>query len=180
MRKRPAQLLLAALAALLLLTLPGCRRALPPSPSQGYRVVRVLDGDTIEVLKEGRAARVRLYGIDAPERGQDFGAAARRFTGDLCFGQNVLLREYGTDRYGRILADVILPDGRVLNRELVRAGLAWWYREYAPEARELEVLEREAQTARRGLWADPHATPPWEFRRRRASATQAPLRRDGR
>lgn len=161
----------AALIALFA-ALSGCRRALPP-PAQGYRVVRVLDGDTIEVLKEGRAVRVRLYGIDTPERGQAFGNVARRFTGDMCFGQNVMLRERGTDRYGRILADVILPDGRVLNRELVRVGLAWWYREYAPEARDLEALEREARAARRGLWADPHAIPPWEFRRERRSASTA-------
>ncbi len=173
-RRRPV-----LLAALLLAALAGCRRALPP-PSQVYRVVRVLDGDTIEVLKEGRAARVRLYGIDAPERGQPFGSAARRFTADLCFGQHVLLREHGRDRYGRILADVVLPDGRVLNEELVRAGLAWWYREYAPEARLLEALEREARAARLGLWADPRPVPPWEFRRARGGSMSAPLRRDGR
>lgn len=179
MKLRPGPRLAAAFSAILLVVLAGCRRALPP-PSQGYRVVRVLDGDTIEVLKEGRPVRVRLYGIDTPERGQAFGSVARRFTADLCFGQNVLLREHGTDRYGRILADVILPDGRVLNQELVRAGLAWWYREYAPEARELEALEREARVARRGLWADPYAVPPWEFRRERRSATGAPVRRGGR
>ncbi|MCS7315255.1 MAG: thermonuclease family protein [Bryobacterales bacterium] len=179
MRPRLPRRRTTVLAALLLLVLAGCRRGLPP-PSQGYRVVRVLDGDTIEVLKDGRPARVRLYGIDTPERGQPFGNAARRFTGEQCFGRTVLLREYGADRYGRILAEVILPDGRVLNQELVRAGLAWWYREYAPEARELERLEREARAARRGLWADPRAVPPWEYRRYQGAGTQAPLRRGDR
>ena len=69
------------------------------------------------------------------------------------------------DQYGRLVADVILPDGRNLNRELVRAGLAWWYRRYAPHDAELEALEAEARAARRGLWADPHPVPPWEWRR---------------
>ncbi len=71
---------------------------------------------------------------------------------------------FGLDRYGRTIADVILPDGRVLNRELVRAGFAWWYRRYAPEDETLEQLECEARGARRGLWADAEPVPPWEWR----------------
>ncbi len=61
----------------------------------------------------------------------------------------------------------MLPDGRSLNRELVRAGFAWWYRRYAPADERLEQLERDARGAKRGLWADPHAVPPWEWRRMR-------------
>ncbi|MGC8792228.1 MAG: thermonuclease family protein [Bryobacteraceae bacterium] len=179
MNARALRFLPVALAAWLALALAGCRR-LPQPATPAARVVRILDGDTIEVLKDGRPVRVRLYGIDCPERGQAFGTVARRFTGDLAFSQNVILRTHGTDRYGRLLADVILPDGRVLNQELVRAGLAWWYREYAPEARELAALESEARAARRGLWADPHPIPPWEFRRSHGARSQASLRRDGR
>ena len=59
---------------------------------------------------------------------------------------------------------MILPDGRVLNRELVKAGFAWWYRKYAPGNKALEQLEREAQEAKRGLWAEPEPVPPWEWR----------------
>ena len=70
------------------------------------------------------------------------------------------------DRYGRTVGEVILPDGRVLNHELVRAGLAWWYRRYAPDDKTLEQLERGARGANRGLWADPNPVPPWEWRRR--------------
>jgi endonuclease YncB( thermonuclease family) len=62
---------------------------------------------------------------------------------------------------------VVLPDGRNLNRELVQAGLAWWYRKYAPDDRELEKLEAEARSAKRGLWQDPNPVPPWEFRKKR-------------
>jgi endonuclease YncB( thermonuclease family) len=63
------------------------------------------------------------------------------------------------------LAEVILPDGRNLNHELVKAGLGWWFRKYAPHDEELEQLEKEARAAKRGLWSDPHANLPWEFRK---------------
>jgi nuclease-like protein len=67
------------------------------------------------------------------------------------------------DRYDRLLAEVRLPDGRSLNQELVRAGYAWWFRRY-PADPVLARLEADARVARRGLWADPHPTPPWEYR----------------
>ena len=76
-------------------------------------------------------------------------------------------------RYGRTVAVVILPDGRSLNAELVRAGLAWWYRRYAPDDETLERLEREAREARRGLWGDPEPIPPWEWRRGTRSGAAA-------
>ncbi len=68
------------------------------------------------------------------------------------------------DRFGRTVGEVTLPDGRVLNHELVRAGLAWWYRRYAPEDDTLKQLEAEARQAKRGLWADPNPVSPWEWR----------------
>ncbi len=70
------------------------------------------------------------------------------------------------DRYGRTIGEVSPPDGRVLNRELVKAGFAWWYRRYAPEDVRLEQLENEAREAGRGLWADPNPVPPWAWRKR--------------
>lgn len=126
-------------------------------------VVGIADGDTITVLHEGRQERVRLNGIDAPEKRQAFGQKAKRFTADLAFGQTVTVREFGRDKYGRVIGDVVLPDGRVLNEELVRAGLAWWYCRYSHDAR-LAELEREAREARRGLWVEPNPMAPWDFR----------------
>ena len=73
------------------------------------------------------------------------------------------------DRYGRLMADIVLPDGKSLNQELVRAGLAWWYRRYAPGNRTLARLEDEAREARRGLWADEEPVAPWVWRRRKAA-----------
>ncbi len=71
------------------------------------------------------------------------------------------------DRYGRTVAEVLLPDGRSLNREQVKAGFAWWYRRYAPDDDTLAQLEADAKAAKRGLWADADPVPPWEWRGRR-------------
>src|SRR4051812_3638778 len=86
------------------------------------KVVGVSDGDTLTVLKGRTQVKVRLHGIDAPERGQDFGSRAKHTASDLAFGRTVTVRPRELDRYGRTVADVILPDGRSLNREMVGQG----------------------------------------------------------
>ncbi len=149
-----------AAALLALLLLAACER---PGEFSGA-VGAIADGDTITVLHSGKQEKVRLYGIDCPEKKQAFGARARQFTGELAFRKKVTVLVKDRDRYGRTVGEVVLPDGRVLNRELVRAGLAWWYRQYAARATELGRLQDEARAARRGLWADPKCIPPWEFR----------------
>ena len=131
------------------------------------KVVAVQDGDTLEVMKEGVAVRVRLHGIDCPEKGQAFGQKAKQFTSDLAFGKTVTVREKGRDRNGRTIGEVILEDGQSLNRELVRVGLAWWFRKYAKNDAELEALEKEAREARKSLWEDADPVPPWEWRKGR-------------
>ena len=136
------------------------------TPHFSGKMVAVLDGDTIDVMRDGRAQRIRLHGIDCPEKTQPFGTKAKHFASSLAYGAVVRVEERDTDRYGRTVGVVALPDGRILNQELARAGLAWWYREYAPGDRTLEALEREARENKRGLWSDPHAEPPWEFRRK--------------
>ena len=130
------------------------------------RVVGVIDGDTIEVLHNQRPERIRLSGIDCPEKGQAFGNNAKHATSDLAFGKEVTLQTHGKDKYKRTLADVILPDGMSLNQELVKQGWCWWYRKYAPGDTVLEGLESEAREARKGLWVDPEPVPPWEWRKR--------------
>jgi endonuclease YncB( thermonuclease family) len=135
------------------------------------RVVGVTDGDTIRVLHAGRADVVRVQGVDAPEKRQAYGERARRFVADLVFDRTVTVRATGRDRNGRLLGDVVLPDGRHLSEELIRAGYAWWFRKYSRDLR-LARLEEEARAARRGLWADRTPEAPWEFRGRRAGARQ--------
>lgn len=130
------------------------------------RCVAVTDGDTIKVLRHGREERVRLNGIDCPEKGQPFGTQAKQATSDLVFGKTVTVEVRDVDRYGRLVADVALPSGVRVNEELVRQGMAWWYREYAKDNATLAQLESEARSARRGLWASRDSIAPWEWRKR--------------
>jgi micrococcal nuclease len=141
------------------------------------KVVGISDGDTISVLHEGKAVKVRLHGIDTPEKAQAFGTRAQQFTGELVFQHEVTVVVRDTDRYGRIVGEVRLPDGRSLNQELVRAGMAWWYRQYAPHDTTLAQLEADARVAKRGLWADAHPVPPWEWRKqpREPSRAEGPV-----
>jgi endonuclease YncB( thermonuclease family) len=109
--------------------------------------------------------RIRLYGIDTPERRQPFSAKAAQFTSEAVFEKTVTVQPRGK-HFERLIADVVLPDGKLLNHEIVRAGLAWWYEKYAPYDRDLQRLQEEAREAKRGFWSDGEAVPPWEWRRR--------------
>jgi len=139
----------------------------PPDSIQG-RVVGVSDGDTITVLQidaQGHKTpiKIRLDGIDCPEKAQAFGQRAKQYTSNMVFGKEVTVQISGKDRYGRSLGEVFISTTSV-NQSLVKDGLAWWYRKYTPEDRELEALETSARSERRGLWQDKQPTPPWEFR----------------
>lgn len=128
------------------------------------RCVSVSDGDTIGVLCSGKEIRVRLYGVDCPERGQDFARKARQFTSDMVMRKGVQVSVVDKDNYGRSVAWVSV-DGKSLNRELLVAGLAWWYKWYAQSETELGNLEQNARQNGIGIWSKPNPIPPWEFRR---------------
>jgi micrococcal nuclease len=129
------------------------------------RVVAILDGDTIEVLHNRTTERVRLAGIDCPEKKQAFGQRAKQATSTLSFGQQVTVDRIGKDRYGRTLGAVELMDGTNLNYALVHQCWCWWYRKYAPDYAILQALEAEARGAKKGLWADSNPVPPWVWRK---------------
>jgi endonuclease YncB( thermonuclease family) len=145
------------------------------------KVVGVADGDTITVVDGARALhKVRLAGIDAPEKNQPYGGEARRHLVALVFGKPVVVTWHKLDRYGRLVGRVGLtvpgacgrPDcARVEDVGLaqVESGLAWHYRQYqneqSPEERGRYALaEQEARTKREGLWRDARPVPPWEYR----------------
>jgi micrococcal nuclease len=130
------------------------------------KVVSVLDGDIIEVLRHQHPERIRLNGIDCPEKGQAYGQKAKQATSALVFGKDVMLQTFGKDKYGRTLADVRLLDGTHVNHTLVKDGWCWWYPKYAPRNRELERLEKNARETKKGLWSTPIHVPPWEWRKR--------------
>jgi len=130
-------------------------------------VVRVLDGDTIEVLHNQHPERIRLSRIDCPEKRQSYGQKAKHAASVLAFGKDVTIQTHGHDKYRRTLGDVILLGGINLNQQLVKDGWCWWYRKYAPGDMAIEGLEKDAREARKGLWADPSPSPPWVYRKAR-------------
>lgn len=151
----------------------------------GGRVVGIQDGDTVTVLDASKQQRrIRIAGIDAPEKAQAFGAAAKENLARLAFGHQAEVRCSKRDRYGREVCNVYVG-ARDVGLEQVRSGHAWWYREYAreqaPEDRKVyETAEGEARGARRGLWHDATPTPPWDWRRQARSANQTGARTGGR
>jgi micrococcal nuclease len=136
--------------------------AISPFGSFNALVIGISDGDTITVLtEENQRIKIRLSGIDCPELQQDFGQRAKQYTSSHCFGKNVKIEKQGTDRFKRILANVYV--GKIcINKELVRYGLAWCYR----NSRDLELinLELSARNHKIGLWSQPDPVAPWEFR----------------
>ncbi len=152
---------LIALALSVLLLLPAVVQAAPTSFIA--EVVAVLTGDTLKVLKSRQVIIVRLQGIDAPEKTQRYGQQAKDFTETLIFGQKVVVNVKGIDRDENIIAEVVLEDGRSLNREVVKAGFAWWHRERSEDL-SLWLLEDRARESKLGLWLGEDPVPPWEFR----------------
>ena len=162
-------LVLASIAVMLGMTLwlsPATaddRPAGVPDNARWARVDRVSDGDTIVLMDR---TRIRLHGIDAPERDQPYGDMA---TAALKYmvGRSVYYVETDTDGYGRMVANPYhSKDGYDINASMVCAGYAWWYERYAPDSELLEGCQEEAQQAPKGLWADDEPMPPWEWRRR--------------
>ena len=130
------------------------------------KVIRVLDGDTIEVLQEQQPVRVRLLNIDAPEKKQPFGRWSTNQLKAILAGQSVTVSYTQTDRYGRVLGRVVTANGTEANRQQVLKGAAWVYDRYNTD-NSLPALQREAQTQKRGLWADNQPVPPWEWRHKK-------------
>jgi len=131
------------------------------------KVVKINDGDSIEVLHDGIAEKIRLYGIDCPEKQQDFGQKAKEFTSDRVFSKIVDVDPVVKDRYGRTVGIVYQGSRRSLNEDLVNNGYAWVYPQYCDrsQCREWTKQEKEAKARKTGLWAMNSPLPPWNFRR---------------
>lgn len=130
------------------------------------KVVGVADGDTIKVLHKREAIRIRLYGIDTPEKRQAFGNRAKKYTNALVRGKVVDVEPVTLDRYGRTVAFVTV-NGTSLNQSLVQAGYAWVYRKYCKNdiCESWYQDENRARNSDKGLWRDPDPVAPWEWRR---------------
>lgn len=126
------------------------------------KVVSVDDGDTLRVIHDGYATRIRLEGIDCPESGQAFSQRARRRTAELALRKDAEVRIQTTDAYGRLVARVLVG-GLDLSLMLVREGLAWHFVQYSSDP-VLASAEASARKERLGLWRDSNPVPPWEWR----------------
>ena len=147
----------------------GAARQGQPTPDFDLtgRVVRVADGDTVSVLdSSNKQHKVRLFGIDTPERDQAHGKAAKKALSGLVAGKTVGVVRVETDTYGRTVGTLYLQDTNI-NVAMVHNGHAWWYRHYAPHNRLLEASEQQARNVKLGLWAAPNPVPPWDWRRGR-------------
>jgi endonuclease YncB( thermonuclease family) len=135
-----------------------------PGDSITGKVVSIADGDTVTVLDQlDEQHRVRLFGIDAPEKSQAFGSRSKQNLADKVFGKMVRVDVVDIDRYGREVGRIYLGD-RFINLEQVQDGCAWRYTQY-DRRREFAAAEAGAREERRGLWSEAHPTPPWEYRR---------------
>jgi len=132
------------------------------------KVIRISDGDTIVVLTDQRQqVKVRLYGVDTPEKRQAFGKAAKKFTARLVGNKMVEVKPVTQDRYGRTVGIVYVGD-KCLNQELVANGYAWVYRQYCNSWRLCKrwlQAESKARELKLGLWCDPNPVSPWKWRK---------------
>ena len=152
----------------------GTRRAAADRPPQAIvrgRVIAIADGDSLELrTADRRRVGVRLFGIDAPEGSQACGHESRDALKREIRGRPLELRVVETDQYGRLVGD-LYRDGTWINEALVSQGWAWHFTRYSDHPA-LTRAEREARAARRGLWRDPHPTPPWIWRQRHPRGDQ--------
>ena len=127
------------------------------------KVIRVSDGDTIVVLTQDKEQiKVRLNGIDAPEKKQSFGKQSTKFLSNLVAGKTVEIKKEGNDRYGRTIGTIFL-NGIDINKEMVSSGYAWAFRKYS---KKYAPDESNAKHKKLGLWAEEDPTAPWEYRKR--------------
>lgn len=135
------------------------------------RVIAVMDGDTVMVLRDGKKIKVRMVNIDAPESEQAYGKESREALANMVLQKRVRIKSQAIDSYGRIIAEVSV-DGRSVNEEQLRNGMAWEYSHYHSNKRLLS-LTGEAQQAQRGLWGQPvEAIAPEQWRKAHPAKTQ--------
>jgi len=134
-----------------------------PSDAVQFKLKRISDGDTVVTTEH---TRIRLWGIDTPERDQRYGTDATAALTEILNNQKLYLETKDVDRYGRTVGVIYTADGNEVNLELVCDGHAWWYERYAKRATDYEQCQADAQKNKRGLWSDEEPVAPWDWRRR--------------
>lgn len=129
------------------------------------KFIRCFDGDTLDIRNEaGVVFRCRLWGMDAPEKGQLCFRQSALYLQRLVAGKVLRVQERGIDLHGRHIVRVLLPDGQDVSLEMISSGMAWWYRPFAKNVWLFAQAERDAREERRGLWQENTPIPPWAWR----------------
>ena len=130
------------------------------------KVIAIIDGDTYDLLINGnQTVRIRMEGIDAPERGMPFYKVSKNFLGALCFNKQVkFIPTKEPDSHNRLIGFTYLDNGAELSHEMVKAGLAWHFKRFNSD-QDLSELEIEARNAKLGLWSEINPMPPWKNRK---------------
>ncbi|MGL5904243.1 MAG: thermonuclease family protein [Cetobacterium sp.] len=129
------------------------------------KVIKVADGDTITVQNGEEKVRVRFYGVDAPEKKQEYGVKSLDVLKKMIDGKVVEIKQKDKDQYGRVVGEVYF-EGKNLNLYMLENGHVWWYKQYSKNEKEYEAAEKKAKDKKLGLWKENNPTPPWEFRRK--------------
>jgi micrococcal nuclease len=162
--------LLKTLPLLLLFLIAGCTTGI--SQTRGTvitgKAIKIIDGDTFDLLTDdNRNIRVRLFGIDCPERGQPFYKVCKNALADRCNGQPLKIIKRDQDRYKRMVADVYtVTDNQWINEQMVACGFAWHFTRYSNNSI-LAAAGQQAKAAKLGLWKDPSPVAPWEWRQQK-------------
>ena len=143
----------------------NCRTETKPGARElTLQAVHIADGDTFEGRDGDKTYRIRLHGVDAPEKGQDFSRKSRETLGRLCRNGPLRAVIVQKDRFGRWVCEVFDRDGRSINKSMVKDGMAWHFKRYSSD-RELARLEAEARAAKVGIWSVDNPVAPWEYRK---------------
>ena len=153
------------LIVVIAINIAGCINAEVNEPVAAVvgKVVKVVDGDTLHVYNNKKTYKIRLSGIDAPERGQAYGKRAKEHLEFLVAAKQVIAIVESKDRYGRYVASVKVQSKDVC-AEMLSAGYAWHYKQY-DNNKYYDELQRDARKAKRGLWVDKKPQAPWEYRK---------------
>jgi endonuclease YncB( thermonuclease family) len=135
-----------------------------PSGAVQFKLKGISDGDTVVTTDN---IRIRLWGIDTPEREQSHGSDATAALTEMLDNQQLYLETKDVDRYGRTVGVIYTADGDEVNIEMICDGHAWWYERYAKRASDYKQCQQDAQKSKRGLWADESPIAPWDWRRRK-------------
>jgi micrococcal nuclease len=132
--------------------------------AQTYKVIGIIDGDTYDILVDNKPVRIRMEGIDAPERGMPYNKKAKQYLANMVFGKMITVVEKEKDRNGRSVSSTYLADGTDVSLAMIKVGFAWHYKKY-PTNNTYAAEEIIARKKKIGLWAEPNPLPPWEVRK---------------